>query len=137
MILNENNNWNEETNRLAAKKPTKFFTFDQNNTGGTFIENDDLRRFVIIEAKNSARANSRAEAIGIYFDGCEDDIDCPCCGDRWYRVLDDDDGYDVPHVYGTPIGDPVASDTPNEWLDLNYAQVVVHYADGRKTYHVI
>lgn len=63
----------------------KFFEFDQNNSGGSF-DTDDKRGIgprVWIEALNTEDANARAERIGIYFDGCEDGMDCECCGDRW------------------------------------------------------
>lgn len=38
---------------------------------------------VIIEAKTAEQADDKAQEIGIYFNGCEEEIDCPCCGDRW------------------------------------------------------
>lgn len=27
----------------------------------------------------------KAQGIGIYFDGCADNKDCECCGDRWWK----------------------------------------------------
>jgi hypothetical protein len=79
-----------------------FYKFSQNNSGGEFVENDKVAHFVIIEANDHNHANQIAESIGIYFDGCEKDIDCDCCGDRWSEV-DKDDGDDIPLLYGELI----------------------------------
>ena len=35
---------------------TKFFTFNQNNSGGYFIINDDVAHYLIIEAQNAEEA---------------------------------------------------------------------------------
>ena len=68
---------------------TKFYIFDQNNSGGYWDK--VLGYVVIIEAETPEKANEKAEEIGIYFDGVETGEDCPCCGDRWCRVEDDYD----------------------------------------------
>ena len=39
---------------------------------------------MIIEAVDQDAATDKAESLGIYFNGCDDGIDCDCCGDRWY-----------------------------------------------------
>lgn len=64
---------------------TSFFHFNQNNSGGHFTIDDErgLGPSVWVEAVDAAHANSRAESIGIYFNGCEGGSDCECCGDRW------------------------------------------------------
>ena len=59
-----------------------FFTYCQNNSGGVFDQNETVDVYTIVEADSADEADRRAEAIGIYFDGCEKDIDCECCGDR-------------------------------------------------------
>ncbi len=81
-----------------------FYQFRQNNSGGDFIENDKVAHFVIIEANDHNHANEIAESIGIYFDGCEKEIDCECCGDRWIEV-EEYEGDDSPILYGEPIED--------------------------------
>lgn len=86
------------------KKPlkTKFYTFRQNNSGGSFdidIKNG-INEYVIIEALDYKHANGIAQSVGIYFDGCNNNIDCPCCGDRWCKKDDESDGYDYPGIYG-------------------------------------
>lgn len=76
-----------------------FYTYDQNNSGGEF---HDPAMYVIIEAESATQADAIAESHGIYFDGLDRDIDCPCCGDRWYSAYEHD-GFDVPSVYGVPV----------------------------------
>jgi hypothetical protein len=71
------------------KKTLKLFEYDQNNSGGTFIENDKLCHKVVIEAYDANEANEIAQTLGIYFNGCDDETDCPCCGDRWYQAYAD------------------------------------------------
>ena len=62
-----------------------FYLFDQNNSGGDFHHDSSngIGYRVIIEADSADQANEIAENIGIYFNGCYDERDCPCCGDRW------------------------------------------------------
>lgn len=73
---------------------TKFFEFQQNNSGGSFVE--DAKRGigprVWVEAMNAKDANARAEDIGIYFNGCQSGMDCACCGDRWSSLWRDESG---------------------------------------------
>lgn len=95
---------------------SKYFTFTQNNTGGSFEEDDNVDLYVIIEADNADEANYFAEEIGIYFDGVYDGYDCSCCGDRWYTVSESD-GTPSPLVYG-------------EYPD---GATIIHYKDGTKT----
>lgn len=78
-----------------------FYTFAQNNSGGQFIlKNNKISEYVIIEADSDIEANKKAEDIGIYFDGCDKNIECDyCCGDRWYRA-DSYDGKNEPLIYG-------------------------------------
>jgi hypothetical protein len=81
-----------------------FYTFNQNNSGGSFIRNSErgIDEKVIIEATNADEANNKALQIGIYFNGVDSGADCPCCGDRWWPV-GDSDGDSTPSVYGMPI----------------------------------
>jgi hypothetical protein len=72
-----------------------FYTFNQNNSGGVW----DGPQYVIIEADSADEANMTAMDHGIYYDGVHHLNDCPCCGDRWYEV-DDDDATDKPEIYG-------------------------------------
>ncbi len=75
---------------------TKFFTFIQNNSGGSFRS---PATYVIIEAQNASEANSLAETVGVYFNGCRSGLDCDCCDDRWYSKYEEDKGDDLPAIY--------------------------------------
>lgn len=68
----------------------KIYLFNQNNSFGYFVINDTLCPKVYIMAKNCKEANKKAKSVGIYFNGVANDIDCPCCGDRWLPVDEDD-----------------------------------------------
>ena len=62
-----------------------FWIFRQNNSGGSFVLDmtQGIGVWVIVEASSQAHALERAAAVGIYMDGVELGVDCPCCGDRW------------------------------------------------------
>jgi hypothetical protein len=109
---------------------TRFFTFGQNNSGGGFDLTDDVTHYVIVEAENAHAANAKLESIGGYFNGCEADIDCYCCGDRWYAKGDEEAGEPVPLIWGQTPAEYVA-DRSFLWMPEG-KEVVVHYADGRK-----
>jgi hypothetical protein len=109
-------------------KAAKFYHFSQNNSGGSFNISEALAHHVIIEAHSAEDANNKALSIGLYFNGCEDGGDCPCCGDRWYEQNNDDDGKDTPMIFDeqpetyedffTRTGEPVCH---------------VYHLDGSKT----
>lgn len=69
-----------------------YYHFRQNNSGGDFVVDPTrgLGPHVWIEADSTHEANEIADRIGIYFNGVDADIDCPCCGDRWYPAQDYD-----------------------------------------------
>ncbi|MCU0337600.1 MAG: hypothetical protein MUF12_07020 [Sediminibacterium sp.] len=103
---------------------TKFYEYRQNNSGGSFSNSEKygIAEYVVIEALNAEHANTRAEDIGLYFDGCDNGNDCSCCGDRWYRA-DESDGSDVPSIYGEPL----ANMEKSYYRDCCF----VHYLDGK------
>ena len=76
-----------------------FYTYTQNNTGGRFVNNDQVCHFVIVEADSAGEADCRALEMGLYFDGAGD---CECCGNRWYEQWDDSSGTAEPTLYGHP-----------------------------------
>jgi hypothetical protein len=78
----------------------KFFEFSQNNSGGGFDVDDRVTHRVLIEADNAEEATNIGESLGMYWDGCDTGMDCPCCGDRWYRPWSDD-GKVFPFTYGS------------------------------------
>jgi len=101
---------------------TKFWKFDQNNSGGYFVEDAEngVCEIVIIEALNAKDAFSRLEKIGEKVDGFWNY--CSCCGERWSSWIDDSDGTIVPEHYGTPIEEVERS--------MFRSEIFVHYFDG-------
>lgn len=86
---------------------------------------DKVTLNVIIEAENTMEADMIAERIGIYFNGCEKELDCDCCGDRWTPAWQD--GTDVPLIYAKPPAEHKES-LYNGDEPITY----VYYLDGRK-----
>jgi len=87
----------------------KWFTYRQNNSGGSFdhFPEDGIGIVVFMEANDRNHANARAERLGLYFDGCAKGADCSCCGDRWSEPWDED-GTDQPELWGEayrPVAD--------------------------------
>lgn len=101
---------------------TKFYTFDQNNSGGYFVENDEygICETVIIEAITPEHAWGKLNEIGKNVVGFNDY--CGCCGQRWSNYLDESDGTDNPEMYGEPIESVEKSFFTNK--------AFVHYIDG-------
>lgn len=104
-----------------SKKKLKYFNYNQNNSGGSFISDDSVDHNVIIQAEDIESANKKAKEIGIYFNGCDDGKDCSCCGDRWYEASGEGDN--KPLVYGEPA---------NKYKDMWGLGVIVYHADGTK-----
>lgn len=104
-----------------------FFTFSQNNSGGSFVINKNVAPYVIVEADSADEANHIAEGLGIYFDGVADGYDCECCGDRWYPQWKNDSGTDKPEVYGEHPADASRVCVPK-----NKTVVRVYYKSGKK-----
>lgn len=72
-----------------------FFTYEQNNSGGSYKKDSQVTKFVTIEAESAKEADEIAEEIGIRFDeGCE------CCGPRWFSAYGEGDL--TPLIYGEP-----------------------------------
>jgi hypothetical protein len=64
---------------------TKFYEYCQNNSGGGFDTDDNLTHRIIVEATSENEAIRIGKNLGIYFNGCDEGLDCDCCGDRWYH----------------------------------------------------
>ena len=64
---------------------SNYYMYDQNNSGGNFVYDEKLTHRVVVEADSEDEAIKIGKSLGIYFNGCDKGIDCPCCGDRWYR----------------------------------------------------
>lgn len=102
-----------------------FYTFTQNNSGGSFIFDGEagISHYVIVEAEDHSDANRKAEEIGLYFHGAGD---CPCCGNRWCEAWQGE-GDQSPEVYGEPVE---TASFLTKWMAHN-PEVFVHYTDGR------
>lgn len=102
---------------------TKFYTFDQNNSGGCFVT--DLKagvcETIIIEAQNSKKAFKKLEEIGEKVPGMFDY--CECCGERWSDWVSEKDGKKEPMIYGEPL------DLVKKGIFRN--KCFVHYIDGK------
>ena len=106
---------------------TKWFYFDQNNSGGGFVHNpeDGIGCGLFIEAMNKDHACDRAERIGLYFGGTSTGEDCSCCGDRWGTPWDD--GQDKPTRYNEEWRPAAEGENPDtEWSIPLY----IHYIGG-------
>lgn len=108
---------------------SKFYTFTQNNSGGSFHRNENVSHFVIIEAHSNHEANKRAREIGIYFDGCSEGLDCNCCGDRWSEAWTSD-GDLTPLIYDIP---PVRYN--DRFCSDGESYCIVYYLGGIKSIH--
>ena len=107
---------------------TKWYTFSQNNSGGSFVEDKErgIGGYVIIEAVDAAHANGRAENIGLYFDGCGIGMDCSCCGDRWCEASDPYDGNDSPMIYDEKVRPALEGEEPfKDWDIYSYMHPLV------------
>lgn len=108
-----------------------FFTYDQNNSGGSFsFEKGKIAQYVIIEADTEWEADVLAQTLGIYFNGVENGLDCECCGDRWYEARGVGDK--VPSIRRMLVEEWANGEKKyyTDWMDGN-PDVYVHYLDGR------
>lgn len=109
---------------LKSKGESKFFNFNQNNSGGHFEDDKDVCEDVIIEAYSPEDANLRADNFGIYFNGCNQGLDCSCCGDRWSEVWDDNKGTNKPEIYGKDVFKIYGESF--RW------KCIIHYLNGKR-----
>jgi hypothetical protein len=98
-------------------KKLKWFRFSQNNSGGSFVVNENVCEEVFIQATSAREAISKAEEF------CDNSDSCSCCGDRWGLWVDDSDGHDLPTVYGKTIYEEAPS--------MFREEARLHYYDGR------
>lgn len=104
----------------------KFYSWDQNNSGGHFYVDENLSHRVVIEANTYKKAEVKAFKLGIYYDGVDEGLDCDCCGDRWYAGHELDDRY----LKGKTLDEYLQGEADEYgWEDPD---IIVHYADGTK-----
>ena len=100
-----------------------FFMWNQNNSGGNFVVNDNLTWRVVIEADTYEQAELKALELGVYYDGVDEGLDCSCCGDRWYQGQCVDIKSQTITEYLQEYADEYGWESPS---------VIIHYADGTK-----
>lgn len=109
---------------------TRFYCYNQNNSGGKF---KSPAKYVIIEAISPGDADRRAQEIGLYFNGVEDEIDCSCCGDRWDQTYEK--GSEEPEIYDMSIEKYLEGNKPNLHKEDGVKTIFIKYFDGtEKTY---
>lgn len=95
-----------------------FYQWNQNNSGGIFVVNDQLCHRIIVEADTMKEAEHKAFDMGVYYNGCYDGIDCDCCGDRWYcadtvDIPNESYSYDSVEDYAQHLADEYGWTTPD------------------------
>ena len=118
--------WRRPALRLDRKGNEMFYTYSQNNSGGSFIG----PHHVIVEADSARQANSIAQDHDVYFDGVEFGVDCECCGDRWIRIEKDSEGKQSPMIWGNT---DIQQTLNVSWIRDSSAIVV--YLDGSVDYY--
>jgi hypothetical protein len=96
-----------------------YYEFNQNNSGGDFEIDGDVSLYVWIEADTAREANDKAEQVGIYFDGVNNNKDCGCCGDRW-----------LPAVESEAEEFPRISNHGSRWVGDGESHTIIYHADG-------
>ncbi len=111
----------------------RYYEFSQNNSGGGFDLDENYGEDVLIAARNKDEANERAQRIGVYFNGCDDERDCECCGDRWSAQWSE--SKDVAPLVGGQAPEKYLSENKYAW---HHTKIVVHHADGtRETFTAV
>lgn len=96
-----------------------FYVYRQNNSGGYFVEDENVGIHVIIESDTEEQANKKFDEI---LDGNSKYTEyCPCCGERWYGV---DTIYEKVEV-AAPLAEKLKQ-------HRYYAEAVLYAADGTK-----
>jgi hypothetical protein len=101
-----------------------YYMWRQKNTGGSFITDDDVSRFVVIEAEGYDQAEEKALNLDIYYNGVDSERDCACCGDRWYEgdLVELKDGDTIENYLQREEDEYPCRDT----------MTILHLADGSK-----
>lgn len=91
---------------------------DQNNSGGYFIDNEDVSVFVAVEGYDKTDAYHRFTSIIEPYSSY-----CPCCGERWFGM--DFNEWPAPKD-GLTIKNFVESENEEDY------NCVIHLLDGTK-----
>ena len=106
-----------------------FLTFEQNNSGGYYLEDDKygIGCYIIIEADSIEEGRKIFEDIADNYDESQNkhyfDEYCECCGERWNTWLKDSDLFEVPSINGVPFREC-----------YHFASGYIHYKSGKIEY---
>lgn len=98
---------------------TKFYTFEQSNIGGRYIQDENIAEHVIFEAIDASEAILLAESIGINVQDY-----CECCGGRWDVPYRDEYGEDEPMINSKSVFEIEARHSAS--------RAIIHYKSGKK-----
>lgn len=96
-----------------------FCTFDQSNSGGYYIRNEDVDIFVIIEGDTIDEIEEKSELIFEKYSEY-----CPCCGKRWDTDISLEDLDEEPMVFDKP-----AKEFKDNFWNGN---IIIYYKNGEK-----
>ena len=99
----------------------KWISFNQNNSGGYYIQNEDVSALVCIQGKSLDQIKRKAESL---FSG--NDSYCECCGERWSTWVDEGDMMDEPYYYDKPL-----KELFDAYGDESYATLHLHNGEVR------
>ena len=100
----------------------KWYCLDQNNSGGYYIRNSEVRDTVFIQAASPREAEIKAKEIT-----AGNDWYCECCGERWSIWFSERDGKEVPSLYGKSIYEMEG--------ESFHFDAVLYYYDGSKRFY--
>lgn len=106
-----------------------FYVYSQNNSGGSFVVDNDVAHYVVVEADSEQDADDKAESVGIYFNGCDNGQDCDCCGDRWNTASSYGSSKEL-SIYGKSLSEYVENVLDEK--QLFWKDVIVYFKDDRK-----
>jgi hypothetical protein len=87
---------------MKRKINTKYYEFQQNNSGGSFVEDHKkgVGTDILIEARNNEEASSIFEKLGATVNGFYDYCSCcSCCGGRWNKIPEDFETFESVEKY--------------------------------------
>lgn len=109
------------------EKKYTFYTVYQNNSGGYFIQDENVDRFVCVGAKNAKSAYNKLQKILENYREY-----CPCCGVRWNDdeilnpIFEENRGYKYPQIYGENY--KIFS---NDFFCRD-SKIIIYYLNGKK-----
>lgn len=100
----------------------KWINFNKNNSGGYFIQNEEVSALVCVQGKGLEQIKRKAESL---FSG--NDSYCECCGERWSTWVDESDLTDEPSYYETPLKEELGTFNRDGYATLHFNNGEVRY----------